>query len=161
MEPHACKEGLCVLPLRFQKNRTLVYVRPCYLWSCNTARQAESYRNAAIKVSCWSGTGNTEAMAAAVKEGAAEKGAEAVMLTASKFDLSMVDSFDAIAFGFRSMGSEELEDSEFASMFNFCKAKLGGKKIALFGSYGWGDVNRCETGRIPARVTEQFLPAAV
>lgn len=24
-------------------------------------------------------------------------------------------------------------------MFSSCEAKLGGKKIALFGSYGWGD----------------------
>ena len=50
-----------------------------------------------------------------------------------------VDAFDAIAFGCPSMGNEELEDSEFAPMFEACKPKLNGKKIALFGSYGWGD----------------------
>ena len=92
-----------------------------------------------IAIVYWSGTGNTEAMAAAVKEGVSEKGAEAVMLTAAEFDASMIDSFDAIAFGCPSMGAEELEDSEFAPMFNSCEAKLSGKKIALFGSYGWGD----------------------
>ena len=37
------------------------------------------------------------------------------------------------------MGAEELEDTEFEPMFNDCRAKLSGKKIALFGSYGWGD----------------------
>ena len=37
------------------------------------------------------------------------------------------------------MGSEELEESEFAPMFEGCEPKLKGKKIALFGSYGWGD----------------------
>ena len=37
------------------------------------------------------------------------------------------------------MGSEELEDSEFLPVFEECEAKLMGKKIALFGSYGWGD----------------------
>ena len=92
-----------------------------------------------IAVVYWSGTGNTEAMAAAVKAGAEEKGAEATMLTAAEFDASMMDSFDAIAFGCPSMGAEELEDSEFAPMFSSCEAKLSGKKIALFGSYGWGD----------------------
>ncbi len=92
-----------------------------------------------IAVVYWSGTGNTETMAVAVKEGATEKGAEAVMLTATEFDASMIDSFDAVAFGCPSMGSEELEDSEFAPMFESCEAKLSGKKIALFGSYGWGD----------------------
>ena len=51
----------------------------------------------------------------------------------------MTESFDAIAFGCPSMGSEQLEDSEFEPMFVSCEAKLKGKKIALFGSYGWGD----------------------
>lgn len=92
-----------------------------------------------IAVVYWSGTGNTEAMATAVLEGIKEKGAEGVMLTATEFDESMIDSFDAIAFGCPSMGSEQLEDSEFEPMFISCEAKLKGKKIALFGSYGWGD----------------------
>ena len=92
-----------------------------------------------VAVVYWSGTGNTEAMAAAVKDGAAEKGAEAVMLTAAEFDASMVESFDAIAFGCPSMGAEQLEESEFEPMFSSCESKLSGKKIALFGSYGWGD----------------------
>lgn len=92
-----------------------------------------------VAVVYWSGTGNTEAMAEAVSAGVKEKGAEAVMLTASEFDASMVDAVDAIAFGCPSMGSEELEESEFLPMFSACEAKLQGKKIALFGSYGWGD----------------------
>ena len=92
-----------------------------------------------VAVVYWSGTGNTEAMAEAVSAGVKEKGAEAVMLTASEFDASMVDAVDAVAFGCPSMGSEELEESEFLPMFSSCEAKLQGKKIALFGSYGWGD----------------------
>ena len=35
--------------------------------------------------------------------------------------------------------SFSLEDGEFAPMFETCESKLSGKKIALFGSYGWGD----------------------
>ena len=92
-----------------------------------------------IAVVYWSGTGNTETMASAVCDGAKEKGADAVMLTASQFDASMIDSLDAIAFGCPSMGSEQLEESEFEPMFISCEPKLKGKKIALFGSYGWGD----------------------
>lgn len=92
-----------------------------------------------IAVVYWSGTGNTEAMAAAVEQGIREKGGEAVSLTAVEFDASMLDSFDAIAFGCPSMGAEQLEESEFAPMFEACEAKLSGKKLALFGSYGWGD----------------------
>lgn len=92
-----------------------------------------------IAIVYWSGTGNTEAMAARVVEGVKEKGGEAVMLTAAEFDASMMDSFDAVAFGCPSMGSEQLEESEFEPMFSSCEPKLKDKKIALFGSYGWGD----------------------
>ena len=92
-----------------------------------------------VAVVYWSGTGNTEAMASAVVDGVREGGAKAELFTASEFDASMLSSFDAVAFGCPSMGSEQLEDSEFEPMFNSCEGDLGGKKIALFGSYGWGD----------------------
>ena len=92
-----------------------------------------------IAIVYWSGTGNTEAMANAVAEGARNAGAAAEMFTASDFSASMMDDFDAIAFGCPSMGAEQLEESEFEPMFTDCESKLSGKKIALFGSYGWGD----------------------
>lgn len=92
-----------------------------------------------VAVVYWSGTGNTEAMAAAVADGVREKGADVEVLTASDFGVDMMDEYDAIAFGCPSMGSEELEESEFAPMFASCEAKLSGKRVALFGSYGWGD----------------------
>ena len=92
-----------------------------------------------IAVVYWSSTGNTEAMAQAVAEGARKAGASAELFTATEFDGGKVDAFDAIAFGCPAMGAEELEDSEFAPMFESCENKLSGKKIALFGSYGWGD----------------------
>ena len=84
-------------------------------------------------------TGNPEAKAVAAAEGIKEKGAEAVMLTASEFDASMMDSYDGVAFGCPAMGAEVLEEGEFQPMFDSCEPKLGGKKTALFGSYGWGD----------------------
>ena len=37
------------------------------------------------------------------------------------------------------MGAEVLEEDEFQPLFDACKPALSGKKIALFGSYGWGD----------------------
>ncbi|MCD7831811.1 MAG: flavodoxin [Firmicutes bacterium] len=92
-----------------------------------------------VAVVYWSGTGNTEAMANAVLEGAKEAGAEAVLFTSAEFSESMVGSYDAIAFGCPAMGAEELEEDEFAPMYEACKGSLSGKKIALFGSYGWGD----------------------
>ena len=50
-----------------------------------------------------------------------------------------LNAYDAIAFGCPAMGSEVLEEMEFQPMFNACKRSLGGKRAALFGSYGWGD----------------------
>lgn len=87
----------------------------------------------------WSGTGNTEAMANAVAEGAKAAGAEVTVLTAAEMSADLVSAFDAIAFGCPAMGAEVLEEEEFAPMFDACKAGLAGKPIALFGSYGWGD----------------------
>ena len=92
-----------------------------------------------IAVVYWSGTGNTETMANAVLEGAKGKGADAVLFTSAEFDVSMMDAYDAVAFGCPAMGDEVLEESEFEPMFSSCESKLSGKKIALFGSYGWGD----------------------
>ena len=102
-----------------------------------------------IAVVYWSGTGNTEAMANAVLEGAKDKGADAVLFTSAEFDASMMDAYDAVAFGCPAMGDEVLEESEFEPMFSSCESKLSGKKIALFGSYGWGDgewMREWETG---------------
>ncbi len=92
-----------------------------------------------VAVVFWSGTGNTEAMANAVADGAKAAGAEVTTYTAAQFSADLVGSVDAIAFGCPAMGAEELEESEFAPMFQACESALSGKKIALFGSYGWGD----------------------
>lgn len=92
-----------------------------------------------VAVVYWSGTGNTEKMAVKVAEGVKEAGAEVTSFTAAEFNAGLMDQFDAVAFGCPSMGAEQLEDGEFEPMFQSCEAKLGGKKIALFGSYGWGD----------------------
>ena len=92
-----------------------------------------------IAVVYWSGTGNTEAMAAAVAAGARSAGAEVSVLTPAQFSPEQVSAYDAIAFGCPSMGMEQLEEAEFEPMFTACQNRLSGKTIALFGSYGWGD----------------------
>ena len=87
-----------------------------------------------IAVVYWSGTGHTEAMAQAVA-----KACGGTLFTAAEFPAAQVANFDAIAFGCPAMGAEVLEESEFQPMFDECKPHLSGKRIALFGSYGWGD----------------------
>lgn len=92
-----------------------------------------------VAVVYWSGTGNTEMMAQKVADGAKQAGAEVTLAQAAEFDSSLTDTYDAIAFGCPSMGAEQLEDSEFEPVFQACESKLNGKKLGLFGSYGWGD----------------------
>lgn len=91
-----------------------------------------------VAVVFWSGTGNTEAMADAVAAGAQKAGAEVSKFTASEFGPADVAGFDSIAFGCPAMGAEVLEEAEFQPMWDAVKGSLGGREIALFGSYGWG-----------------------
>ena len=94
-----------------------------------------------IAIVYWSGTGNTESMADAVEAGAKASGAEVIRFSSSEFNSDKASEFDAIAFGCPAMGAEVLEESEFDPMFTDLEQKgvLSGKKIGLFGSYGWGD----------------------
>ena len=92
-----------------------------------------------VAVVYWSGTGNTEAMADAVAKGARAAGASAELFSAADFSAAKATGFDAFALGCPAMGSESLEDSEFEPLYDAIKGTLAGKKVALFGSYGWGD----------------------
>ena len=87
----------------------------------------------------WSGTGNTEAMAGAVLEGMKAAGADAALLTPDQVTPASLSGVSSVAMGCPAMGSEVLEEMEFQPMFDACKRSLGGKRAALFGSYGWGD----------------------
>lgn len=91
-----------------------------------------------VAVVYWTGSGNTEAMAAAVAKGAEAKCATVEQILAADFSLSAAEEYDAYAFGCPAMGAEELEDSEFQPMWDEVKGSLGDKKVVLFGSYGWG-----------------------
>lgn len=91
-----------------------------------------------VSIVYWSGTGNTQAMAEAVAEGAKSAGADVNLLTVSQADISAADS-DVLIMGCPAMGAEELEESEFEPFFSGLESKLTGKKIGLFGSYDWGD----------------------
>ncbi len=90
-----------------------------------------------VAVIYWSGTGNTQAMAVAVADGAKEAGANVDLMGCA--DVGNISPYDAAALGCPAMGAEELEDSEFLPMLESIEPELAGKKVALFGSYGWGD----------------------
>ena len=92
-----------------------------------------------ISVVYWSGTGNTQAMAEAVVEGIKAAGQEAELLEVGNADAKIVAAVDALALGCPAMGAEVLEESEMEPFVEELESLVSGKKILLFGSYGWGD----------------------
>ena len=78
-------------------------------------------------------------MAQAVADGAKGAGAEAELLTVSEISADAAAAYDKLALGCPAMGAEVLEEGEFEPFFTALEGKLSGKKVALFGSYGWGD----------------------
>ena len=89
-----------------------------------------------VAIVFWSATGNTETMANCIAEGA---GAAATIVPCGEMDAAKLGEYDVVAFGCPAMGAEQLEESEFEPMFASLEGSLNGKKVALFGSYGWGD----------------------
>ena len=92
-----------------------------------------------VSVVYWSGTGNTQAMAEAIAEGIREGGAEAVLLEVGNADAAALAGENAFALGCPSMGAEQLEESEMEPFVEALEPLVSGKRILLFGSYGWGD----------------------
>ena len=92
-----------------------------------------------VSVVYWSGTGNTQAMAEAVAEGIRSAGTEANVMEVANADAAALASENAFALGCPSMGAEQLEETEMEPFVESLEPLVSGKKIFLFGSYGWGD----------------------
>ena len=90
-----------------------------------------------VIVAYWSQTGNTAAMAAAIGEGITEAGKEAVVTDISSVSMDDLQAASAFALGCPAMGAEVLEEGEMEPFVT--EVFASGKKIGLFGSYGWGD----------------------
>lgn len=91
-----------------------------------------------VEIAYWSGTGNTEAMAQEIKAAAEGAGASVESVRMEDTTADAVAANDVILLGCPAMGSEELEDSVVEPFFTAIAPKLSGKKVGLFGSYGWG-----------------------
>lgn len=92
-----------------------------------------------VAVIYWSGTGNTEAMAQAVAEGAKAADTEVTLLSVSEASTDVVQQADFVAMGCPSMGAEVLEECEMEPFVASIESLVTGKPMALFGSYGWGN----------------------
>lgn len=92
-----------------------------------------------IYVVYWSQTGNTEAMAEAVGRGITNAGKEAEVIRVESVSVESLKETNVFALGCPAMGAEVLEETEMEPFVTEVEAIAGGKTIALFGSYGWGD----------------------
>lgn len=91
-----------------------------------------------VEIVYWSGTGNTEAMAQEIEAAAKAAGADVESVRFEDTSVDAVASKDVILLGCPAMGAEELEGSVVEPFFTALASKLSGKKVGLFGSYGWG-----------------------
>lgn len=92
-----------------------------------------------ISIIYWSGTGNTEQMAAAIAEGAKKENVEVELLHVGQASLEQVKNANVLALGCPSMGAEVLEEYEMEPFIESISNDISGKPLALFGSYDWGD----------------------
>lgn len=92
-----------------------------------------------IQVVYWSQSGNTQAMAEAIGRGIVAGGKEANVVDVSSASLDELKGAEVFAMGCPAMGAEVLEEGEMEPFVCSLEAFASGKKIALFGSYGWGD----------------------
>lgn len=92
-----------------------------------------------VLITFWSGTGNTEKMAELITEGAKAQGAEADCKNISDVDAATALSYDVLAIGSPSMGAEVLEEDQIEPFVEGLSGQVKDRKIAIFGSYGWGD----------------------
>ena len=86
----------------------------------------------------FSNTGNTKALAEAFRDAVEAKGGELYFSEASAVDKAAFSAADVWAFGSPASGTEEINDTEILPLIDALQDALKGKKVFLFGSYGWG-----------------------
>lgn len=92
-----------------------------------------------MKIIYWSGTGNTEKMAQLIGKGIEESCKNAEIINVSDVSADEAVKDDILILGCSAMGDEVLEEGEFEPFIEEISTRVSGKKVALFGSYGWGD----------------------
>lgn len=92
-----------------------------------------------MKIVYYSASGNTEKMANLIAEGIANGGKTAEVINVSNANADIFDNEEIVILGCPAMGDEVLEENEFEPFVEEISSKISGKKVALFGSYGWGD----------------------
>ena len=115
-----------------------------------------------IAIVYWSGTGNTQAMAELVAEGARAAGASPELFTAVQFSAEKAKEYTALALGCPSMGAEQLEETEFEPLYQRLKPVLGGKGVPPAGGKAGPELNKKGAGELlPRFFTVRPRPAGI
>ena len=92
-----------------------------------------------MKIIYWSQTGNTEAIAELIKIGIEQAGKTAELTQVSEISVEDILNEEMLIIGCPACGVETLDETEMEPFISSLEGKIEGKKIALFGSYGWGN----------------------
>ena len=92
-----------------------------------------------MKIIFYSGTGNTEKMAELIGQGIESTGKKAELIKIQSASVNDIKDEEVIVFGCPAYGDENLEESYVEPFMDEIDGLITGKKVALFGSYGWGD----------------------
>ena len=91
-----------------------------------------------MKVVYWSQTGNTQKMAELIAKGTEEGGKKAELVELDNISIDDLNDEKVIILGSPASGTEELEETQVEPFVQSLEGKIQGKKVALFGSWGWG-----------------------
>ena len=92
-----------------------------------------------MKVIYWSQTGNTQKMAELIAKGIEEGGKKAELVELDNISIDDLNDEKVIILGSPASGTEELEETQVEPFVQSLEGKIQGKKVALFGSWGWGE----------------------
>lgn len=98
-----------------------------------------------MKIIYWSQTGNTEKIAELIKQGIEIEGKKAELAEVSSVSVNDIKDEEVIIIGCPACGVETLDETEMEPFISSLEGNIEGKKIALFGSYGWGTGEWMET----------------
>lgn len=92
-----------------------------------------------MKVMYWSQTGNTKEIAELIAKGIEEGGKQAELVELANVSVDDLKDEKVIILGSPASGVEELEETVVEPFVQSLEGKIQGKKVALFGSWGWGE----------------------
>ncbi|WP_294403555.1 flavodoxin [uncultured Clostridium sp.] len=92
-----------------------------------------------MKIVYYSLSGNTKRMAELIADGIKMRGKDAELVDFESIGAEEAVNEEVIILGCPSQGVESLEESVVEPFVESLEGKINGKKVALFGSYGWGN----------------------